>query len=136
MNIFARDLTDRGVAGWEMPASLLLQNVNPIFIVLFAPVFAWLWTWLALRNANPSTPMKFAIGLIGLATGFFVLSWGAANATETSRVSMSWLIVTYFFHTAGELCLSPVGLSSMTKLAPQGRVGQMMGRLVYRGCPG
>ncbi len=126
MNIFARDLTDRGVAGWEMPASLL-QNVNPIFIVLFAPVFAWLWTWLALRNANPSTPMKFAIGLIGLATGFFVLSWGAANATETSRVSMSWLIVTYFFHTAGELCLSPVGLSSMTKLAPQGRVGQMMG---------
>ena len=126
MNIFARDLTDRGVAGWEMPASWL-QNVNPSFIVIFAPIFGWLWTWLALRNANPSTPMKFAIGLFGLAAGFFVLSWGAANATEASRVSMVWLVMTYFFHTAGELCLSPVGLSSMTKLAPKGRVGQMMG---------
>ena len=126
MNIFARDLTNRGVAGWEMPASWL-QNVNPIFIVIFAPVFGWLWTWLARRDANPSIPMKFALGLFGLAAGFFVISWGAANASETSRVSMNWLVVTYFLHTAGELCLSPVGLSSMTKLAPKGRVGQMMG---------
>ena len=126
MNIFARDLTDRGVAGWEMPASWL-QNVNPIFIVIFAPIFGWLWTWLARRDANPSIPMKFALGLFGLAAGFFVISWGAANASETSRVSMNWLVVTYFLHTAGELCLSPVGLSSMTKLAPKGRVGQMMG---------
>ena len=126
MNIFARDLTDRNVAGWELPASWL-QNVNPSFIVIFAPVFGWLWTWLAIRRANPSTPMKFAIGLFGLAGGFFVLAWGAANATETARVSMVWLVMTYFFHTAGELCLSPVGLSSMTKLAPKGRVGQMMG---------
>ena len=67
------------------------------------------------------------LGLFGLAAGFFVISWGAANAGETSRVSMSWLTVTYFLHTVGELCLSPVGLSSMTKLAPRGRVGQMMG---------
>ena len=126
MNIFARDLTDRGVAGWEMPASWL-QNVNPVFIVIFAPIFGWLWTWLAQRDANPSIPMKFALGLFGLAAGFFVISWGAANASEASRVSMSWLVVTYFLHTAGELCLSPVGLSSMTKLAPKGRVGQMMG---------
>jgi POT family proton-dependent oligopeptide transporter len=126
MNIFARDLTDRHVAGWELPASWL-QNVNPSFIVIFAPIFGWLWTWLAIRRANPSTPMKFAIGFFGLAGGFFVLAWGAANATEVGRVSMVWLVVTYFFHTAGELCLSPVGLSSMTKLAPKGRVGQMMG---------
>ncbi len=126
MNIFARDLTDRNVMGWDMPASWL-QNVNPIFIVLFAPVFGWLWTWLAQRNANPSIPMKFVLGLFGLAAGFFVLSWGSANASETSRVSMSWLVVTYFLHTSGELCVSPVGLSSMTKLAPKGRVGQMMG---------
>ena len=126
MNIFARDLTDRVVLGWEMPASWL-QNVNPVLIVLFAPVFGWLWTWLASRKMNPSTPMKFALGLFGLAGGFFVLSWGAANADGGNRVSMSWLIVTFFFHTVGELCLSPVGLSSMTKLAPQGRVGQMMG---------
>src|ERR1700674_1285221 len=109
-----------------MPASWL-QNVVPTFIILLAPVFAWLWTWLASRKANPSTPAKFALGLMGLAGGFFVLSWGAANATEANRVSMVWLVVAYFFNTVGELCLSPVGLSSVTKLAPRGRVGEMMG---------
>src|SRR5829696_139529 len=99
-------------AGW-------LQNINPIFIIIFAPVFGWVWTALARRKANPSIPVKFAIGLMGLAAGFFVLSWGAANASAQNKVSMSWLIVTYFFHTVGELSLSPVGLSSITKLAPR-----------------
>jgi POT family proton-dependent oligopeptide transporter len=126
LNLFARDLTDRTIAGWEMPASWL-QNVNPILIIIFAPIFGWLWTWLASRRISPSAPLKFVLGLVGLAAGFFVISWGAANATEAGRVSMSWLTVTYFLHTVGELCLSPVGLSSMTKLAPAGRVGQMMG---------
>ena len=126
LNLFARDLTDRTIAGWEMPASWL-QNVNPLFIIIFAPIFGWLWTWLARRNANPSIPVKFALGLLGLAAGFFVIAWGAANASETNPVSPVWLVVMYFFHTVGELCLSPVGLSSITKLAPRGRVGQMMG---------
>ena len=126
LNLFARDFTDRDVFGWEMPASLL-QNVNALFIIILAPLFGTLWTWLARRNANPSIPMKFALGLLGLAVGFLVLAWGAANASDTVKVGMSWLIVTYFFHTVGELALSPVGLSSMTKLAPAGRVGQMMG---------
>ena len=126
MNLFARDLTDRNISGWEMPASWL-QNVNPVLIVIFAPIFGWLWTWLATRKANPSTPLKFALGLFGLAAGFFVLSWGAANMGEGALVSPAWLVVTYFLHTVGELCLSPVGLSSVTKLAPAGRVGQMMG---------
>ena len=126
MNIFARDLTDRTVMGWEMPASWL-QNVNPILIVVFAPVFGLMWTWLASHQANPSLALKFFFGLLGLSAGFFVLAWGAANASETARASMSWLVVTYFLHTVGELCLSPVGLSAMTKLAPKGRVGQMMG---------
>ncbi len=126
MNLFARDLTDRVIFDWEMPASWL-QNINPIFIVIFAPIFGWLWTWFARRNANPSTAVKFALGLFGLAAGFLVISWGAAQASADNGVSMSWLVVTYFLHTAGELCLSPVGLSSMTKLAPKGRVGQMMG---------
>jgi POT family proton-dependent oligopeptide transporter len=85
-----------------------------------------MWVSLARRNANPSIPMKFALGLLGLSAGFFVLSWGAANAVP-GQVSMAWLIVTYFLHTCGELCLSPVGLSSITKLAPADRVGQMMG---------
>ena len=111
---------------WTMPASML-QNINPTFIVILAPVFGWLWTWLASRNANPSIPVKFALGLFGLAAGFFVLSWGAATADPNNPVSPNWLIVTYFLHTCGELCLSPVGLSSMTKLAPEDRVGQMMG---------
>ncbi len=126
LNLFAADLTDRAIGGWEVPASWL-QSVNSLFIIILAPVFGFGWTWLAARNANPSIPVKFALGLIGLAVGFFVLSWGAANATPDSPVSPAWLIVTYFFHTAGELMLSPVGLSSITKLAPPSRVGQMMG---------
>jgi proton-dependent oligopeptide transporter, POT family len=126
MNLFAERLTDRNVAGWEMPASWL-QSINPIFIILLAPVFGWMWTWLAHRRANPSIPVKFALGLLGLAMGFFVLAWGAANASAENPVSPAWLIVTYFLHTAGELALSPVGLSSITKLAPRNRVGQMMG---------
>lgn len=112
--------------GWETPASTL-QLINPFFIVVFAPIFGFMWTWLASRNANPSIPVKFGLGLFGLAAGFFVLSWGAANASEANPVSPAWLVVTYFLHTAGELCLSPVGLSSMTKLAPKSRVSQMMG---------
>jgi len=126
MNLFARDLTDRVVAGFEMPAGWF-QNINPFFIVVLAPVFGWLWTWLAHRNANPSIPVKFSLGLLGIAAGFFVISWGAANATAQNPVTPAWLIVTYFLHTCGELALSPVGLSSITKLSPKDRVGQMMG---------
>ncbi len=126
LNLFAKELTDRVIFGWEAPASFL-QSINPIFIILLAPVFGSLWVWLARRNANPSIPMKFALGLLGLAAGFFVISWGAAKALTDGPVSPAWLIVTYFLHTCGELCLSPIGLSSITKLAPHGRVGQMMG---------
>jgi POT family proton-dependent oligopeptide transporter len=126
MNLFADRLTDRTFFGWEMPTTWL-QNVNPIFIVLLAPVFGWMWQQLAHRDRNPSIPVKFALGLLGLGAGFFVLAWGSAYATDATRVSVAWLVVTYFLHTCGELALSPVGLSSMTKLAPAGRVGQMMG---------
>jgi POT family proton-dependent oligopeptide transporter len=127
MNLFARDLTDRTLGAFEVPTTWL-QNVNPFFIIVLAPVFGWLWTWLASRHANPSTPVKFALGLLGLSVGFIVLAWGAANATTAGGdLSMAWLVVTYFLHTVGELALSPVGLSGMTKLAPAGRVGQMMG---------
>ncbi len=126
LNLFAKEYTNRHVLGMEIPASWL-QSINPILIITLAPVFGWLWVWLARRNANPSIPVKFALGLLGLAAGFFVLAWGAANASPDNPVSPAWLIVTYFLHTCGELCLSPVGLSSITKLAPVGRVGQMMG---------
>jgi POT family proton-dependent oligopeptide transporter len=126
LNLFAQDLTDRDVFGWLMPAGFL-QSVNSLFIIIFAPIFAALWVWLSSRDKSPSIPMKFAFGLIGLAAGFFVIAWGAANATAATPVSPSWLVVMYFLHTMGELSLSPVGLSSITKLAPEGRVGQMMG---------
>jgi POT family proton-dependent oligopeptide transporter len=126
LNLFAERLTDRVVFGWETPASWL-QSVNPIFLIILAPLFGSLWTWLAHRRANPSIPVKFALGLIGLAAGFFVLVWGAANASAENPVSPAWLVVTYFLHTCGELALSPVGLSSISKLAPRSRLGQMMG---------
>ena len=124
MNLFAERLTDRTVFGWEAPASWL-QSINPLFIVIFAPVFGSLWVMLASRN--PSIPTKFALGLAQLGVGFFVLAWGATFATDGGLVSPMWLVMTYFFHTTGELCLSPVGLSSMTKLAPKRFVGQMLG---------
>ncbi|NNF04378.1 MAG: peptide MFS transporter [Rhodothermales bacterium] len=126
LNLFADRETDRVIAGWEAPASWL-QSINSIFIIIFAPVFGVLWIWLAQINKHPSFLTKFAWGLLGLAAGFFVLAWGAANSTGPNSVTPVILIVTYFFHTVGELSLSPVGLSSITKLAPKGRVGQMMG---------
>ena len=126
LNLFGRDYTDRNILGWLMPAGFL-QSVNSFFIILLAPVFGALWVWLERRNRNPSIPMKAGMGLVGLTIGFFVLAWGAANASVDNLVSPSWLVVTYFFHTVGELCISPIGLSAITKLSPANRVGQMMG---------
>lgn len=123
MTIFARDLTDRTMFNWELPVSWL-QNINPLFIVILAPAIGALWV--KLGDKNPSIPIKFGLGLFILGVGFFVLAWGA-SFTEAGKVSPMWLVVTYFFHTVGELCLSPVGLSSVTKLSPKRLVGQMMG---------
>jgi len=130
MNIFARDFTDRMLWGWEAPTTWL-QSINPVFIILLAPVIGMLWVRLGSRN--PSIPLKFGLGLILLGVGFLVMAWGALyvpdNAAESPAIGvpMTWLVVTYFFHTVGELGLSPVGLSSVTKLSPQRLVGQMMG---------
>ena len=124
MNLFAERLTNRILLGWEMPASWL-QSVSALFIILLAPVVGALWLWLGSRN--PSTPVKFAAGLVLLGCGFFVIAWGSTFTANGDLVSPMWLVVTYFLHTVGELCLSPVGLSSITKLAPRHLVGQMMG---------
>lgn len=125
MNLFAERLTNRVVFGWEAPASWL-QSVNPLFIVILAPVFGMIWSTLGTRA--PSIGMKFAYGLVLLGAGFFVIAWGATySGSGGPGVSPVWLIVTYFLHTVGELCLSPVGLSSITKLSPHRYVGQMMG---------
>jgi len=126
LNIFARDLTDRDIMGWMLPASWL-QSVNAMFIIILAPLFGSLWVALERRNKDPSIPLKAGMGLLGLAMGFFVLAWGAANASPDHLVSPAWLVVTYFLHTVGELCISPIGLSAITKLSPVNRVGQMMG---------
>lgn len=126
LNLFGQNLTDRAVFGRVMPAAFL-QSINPMFIILLAPAFGSLWVWLEKRNADPSIPVKAGLGLIGLGLGFFVISWGAANASPDNLVSPSWLIVTYFLHTCGELAISPIGLSAITKLSPERRVGQMMG---------
>ncbi len=129
LNLFAKDFTDRQFFGWEIPATWF-QNVNSIFIVLLAPVFAALWLKLAKRGSNPSSPAKFAFGLLfgGLGFGVMILAAYAVVASNgTIKVSAWWLVISYILQTVGELCLSPVGLSSMTKLSPRKYVGQMMG---------
>ena len=128
LNLFAERYTDRMI-GWlkfEIPTGWF-QSLNSIFIVLCAPFFAWMWIALARRNLNPSAPAKFALGLILMGSGFLVMAAAAAIVAHGSKVLPYWLLMTYLLHTFGELCLSPVGLSYYTKLAPKRFVGQMMG---------
>ncbi len=126
LNLFGRDYTDRFIFGWEMPTGWL-QMVNPLMVIIFAPIIGTLWVNLAKRNLNPSTPLKFAFGLILLAAGFFAMVFAARIVTEGGKAGMFWLILTYFLHSIGELTLSPVGLSATTKLAPKKYYSQMMG---------
>ncbi len=125
LNLFADRLTDNTLFGYEFP-STWYQSLNPLFIIVFAPVFSWLWIRLA--DKQPSSPAKFTLGLLGVGLGFAVMIV-AAQLTDggDSLVSPGWLVGTYLLHTLGELCLSPVGLSVMTKLAPPKIVGQIMG---------
>lgn len=125
LNLFADRFTDTSIFGWEFP-STWFQSANSIYIILLAPVFAWLWVKLGKRD--PSSPVKFALGLIFLSFGFLLLVPGSRLAIAgDGGVSPLWLLGVYLFHTIGELCLSPVGLSTMTKLAPARVGGQMMG---------
>ncbi len=129
LNLFANDFTDRTVLGFEMPTTWF-QSVNSFFIIVLAPVFAGLWVWMAKRNIELSSPAKFATGLAMAGVGFAIMIVAANQVVAsggTVLVSPWFLIASYFFQTVGELCLSPVGLSSMTKLAPRQYVGQMMG---------
>jgi POT family proton-dependent oligopeptide transporter len=129
LNLFARDFTNRVVFGWEVPA-VWFQSVNSLFIILLAPVFASIWLALARRNANLSSPTKFSLGLLFAGIGFALMIPAAnyvVNSGGALKVSPWWLVGSYIFQTFGELSLSPVGLSSMTKLSPRKYVGQMMG---------
>jgi proton-dependent oligopeptide transporter, POT family len=128
LNLFAERYTDR-MLGWfnfEIPTGWF-QSLNSIFIIMFAPFFAWLWIALARRNLNPSAPAKFALGVMLMGSGFLVMAAAASIVAHGAKVLPYWLIMTYLLHTFGELCLSPVGLSYFTKLAPKRFVGQMMG---------
>lgn len=123
MTLFARDSTDTTILGFTFPASWF-QSFNPLFVIILAPMFAWLWT--RLGALQPSSLMKFFFGLLFLGLSF-ALMIPAANFATDGRVSPFWLIGFYFLITIGELCLSPVGLSTVTKLAPVKLVGVMMG---------
>jgi len=129
LNLFAKDFTDRQWGSFEVPA-LWYQSINSFFIIIFAPIFAALWTWLGKRNINISSPFKFALGLAFAGVGFLIMIFPSnmlVAAQGAIKVSGIWLTLSYLFQTFGELSLSPVGLSSMTKLSPRRFVGQMMG---------
>jgi POT family proton-dependent oligopeptide transporter len=125
LNLFADRYTRLDVGGFSFPASWF-QSVQPIFVILLAPVFAWLWT--RLGPHEPSSPAKFALGLFFMGLSFVVLVPAGAMAQASGiRVSPWWLVLAYFISELGELCLSPVGLSVVTKLAPVRILGLMMG---------
>lgn len=110
----------------ELPASIF-QALNAIFILLFALVFNAIWTWLSSKGYDPSAPVKFALGLLQVGLGFYALVIGAQYANEQGMISVWWLVLAYYLHTTGELCLSPVGLSAMTKLSAKHLVSTLMG---------
>ena len=134
LNILTDRGVDRTIFGWEVPASMF-QSLNAGFIFTIAPLFALLWIALAKRNMEPSTPIKFSIGIVLVGLGFLALVYGM-NSSEGLQTGVIWIVLIYFLHTLGELCLSPVGLSSVTKLSPQRIVGFMMGMWFFASAAG
>ena len=126
MNLFGERQTDRVLFGWEMPASWLL-SVSALLILILAVPVSTLWLGLARRGVLPSLATKFAAGLLLLAAGFLVMHFAARHALAVGKVTGLWLCATYLLHTLGELFLSPVGLSAVTKLAPARLASQTMG---------
>jgi POT family proton-dependent oligopeptide transporter len=126
LTLFASENTDRNVFGWEFPASVY-QSCNSVFVILFAPVFAWLWLHLAKKGTEPVPTMKFAIGVILVGVGCAIMIIPGANAVAGKLSGPWWLVGIFLVHTFGELCLSPVGLSSMSRLAPERWGGLVLG---------
>lgn len=125
LNIYVDRNVDRHILGFEVPASVF-QSLNAIYIVVLAPGLAWIWTGLSQRNLDPSAPAKFGLGLIQLGAGFLILVAGdtASGGTGTPVI---FVFLIYLLHTTGELCLSPVGLSAVTRMAPARLAGLLMG---------
>jgi POT family proton-dependent oligopeptide transporter len=126
MSLFTDRNVDRSFFGVKIPASAF-QSVNALFVILLAPIFALLWASLSNVNKEPSIPIKFILALLQVGLGFVVLGLGSHFADSQGLVPVVFLIVGYLLHTTGELCLSPVGLSMVTKLSPPHMVGFMMG---------
>ena len=126
LNLFGRDYTDRIIGAFEIPPAWF-QSANSIFIVILSPFFAALWVNLTRRMINPSYGIKCAAGLFIMSSGFIVMFFAAQVAASGLEAAPYWLIATYFLHTVGELCLSPVALSAVSKLSPRRFAGQMMG---------
>lgn len=126
MSLFTDRNVDRTLFGTVIRTSQF-QSVNALFILALAPVFSLLWLYLARRKHEPNTPLKFGLGILQLGLGFLVLYVGAVTSRATGVVPMFWLVLGYFLHSTGELCLSPIGLSMITKLSPRGITGIMMG---------
>jgi POT family proton-dependent oligopeptide transporter len=131
LNFFAREFVTPvfgGMEAWQAGGFGIFQSLNPLYILLFAPAFAALWPWLDKRGVNPSIPRKFALGLIQVALGFLVLVWAIANFQNAAGL-VPWIFLAfcYLLHTTGELCLSPIGLSMVTKLAAEKETGMAMG---------
>ena len=126
LSIFTRDYVNLTFGSFQAPVSWT-QFLNPLFVVMFAPFFAYLWIYLGKRNLNPNTPIKFAIGLIFMGLGFIVMLYAVKYALISAPVGVQWLLLTYLLHTFGELVLSPVGLSAFSRYSPKKYLGQMMG---------
>ena len=127
---FTADQVDRVVFGYELPAAWLVNFINPFLIIALSIPFAGLWVWLDRKRLEPSSPLKFSMGLAQLGLGFLMLWIGAFQAARggpNGQSSLIWLVLAFVFVTTGELCLSPVGLSMVTKLAPARLVGMFMG---------
>ncbi len=122
--------TDRFVAIGDVPASIF-QSINSIYIILFAPLFATLWQWLGRRGLEPSAPAKFALALFQVGLGFLVFVWGANSVGADVKTAVIFVFLIYLLHTTGELCLSPVGLSAMNRLAPAYMASLIMGAWFY-----
>jgi POT family proton-dependent oligopeptide transporter len=126
MNLYAADKTDRMVGSFEVPAGWF-QSLNPLFIVALAPIFSAVWVRLGAQGRNPATPRKMVLGLVLTGIGFLAMIAAVYDQAANGKASMLWLVIAYFFHTTGELCISPVGLSMVTKLAPLRLASLMMG---------
>ena len=135
LNLYTDRYVDRTMLGWDVPASMF-QSINAMYLILLAPLFAGLWTWLGRRGLEPSAPAKFGLAMVQLGAGFLVLVAGAAALATGSLTPVLFIFLIYLLHTTGELCLSPVGLSAMNRLAPAHMASLIMGMWFFASATG